>query len=423
MKQIVDWIKKKKILFLFSIPFLALIFFRFSFIEQRSAFSWDQVINAWAAKDILIDHRILLLGMPAKLNSGFSIGPLYYYYDAIFYWLFHMDPIAVGYIAGVTSIITFFALFFVSKKLFSTPVAFFTVFLYAFSFAITTADRYQWPVNFITAVSVLIFYFLYRVITGHPRNFIGLAITLGLSFQIHFTSIFYPLIIILALPFIPWNKKTVKYFFLSIPLFLIWFVPQALYEIQNKGAEIHNLFSYNQHYNHGFHFRRMFQIAPDIFLEYTTLLSGKIPSYFSFILLPLFIVVYLWKDRNTDRVKLIYLVLLWVLVPWIIFSLYMGELTDYYFSVIRPIALLTTSYLIFMLFSFRYFLVKVGVLFLLLGFAYVNTSLFLTTGYQGLYFPRQIALDAIKKGEAIQYAEGVPQVYFYYIYTHGYGLK
>lgn len=418
-----NYLNNKKEIILLGLLFLALIFFRFSFLEQRLQFSWDEVNNAWAAKDILIDHKILLLGMPAKLNSGFSIGPLYYYFVALFYWIFHMDPIASGFIAGATSIITFFVLFFVAKKLFSSPVAFVSVCLYSFSFAIINYDRFQWPVNFIPVFSLLIFFFLYKIITGSPKYFLYLAISLGLSFHVHFTSIFYPIIIVCSLPFVPWNKKAFMYFLLSIPLFLVWFMPQIINELQSKNTEIKNFFSYNQSYNHGFHLKRMIQIAPDVFLEFSNLLTLKLPSIVSYAILPLFGIVYIWKDKTQNKIKLCYLIFLWILIPWIIFSLYSGELTDYYFSLIRPIALFTLAYLFYCLFSVKGIIIKVACSLLLIGFIYSNVVLFLTAQYQGLSYHRQVTLEAIKKGQIIQFTEGVPESYMYYMYTHGYGFR
>src|SRR2546430_1123074 len=108
---------------LFLSIFALELFFRFYQISERNSFGWDQVDNAWAAKNLLVNHTYPLVGMVAKQNSGFYIGPLYYYVIAIVYWIANLNPIASGIFAGITSIVSFLVIFFVAKKLFSFEVA------------------------------------------------------------------------------------------------------------------------------------------------------------------------------------------------------------------------------------------------------------------------------------------------------------
>ena len=54
-------------------------------MDQKNPFGYDQVDNAWAAKNIIINHWYPLVGMVAKANSGIYIGPVYYYLIAVFY--------------------------------------------------------------------------------------------------------------------------------------------------------------------------------------------------------------------------------------------------------------------------------------------------------------------------------------------------
>lgn len=117
------------------------VFLRVYQLEERMGFSWDQVDNAWAAKRILIDHNYPLLDMVAKASSGFYIGPAYYYLIAIVYWFFNLNPIASPFFAGITSILTFFILFYVFKKIFSLPVAFIALFIHTVSYFIISSDR------------------------------------------------------------------------------------------------------------------------------------------------------------------------------------------------------------------------------------------------------------------------------------------
>src|SRR5438034_8178017 len=113
--------------------------------------------------------------MVTKGNTGFYIGPVYYYLIALVYWITNLNPIASGIFAGITSICTFLVLFFVTRKLFSFTTALVAVFINTVCFNAIIFDRVQWPVDFIPAVSLLLFYFLYKVITGNPKYLLFLA--------------------------------------------------------------------------------------------------------------------------------------------------------------------------------------------------------------------------------------------------------
>ena len=133
-------ILQRKLWVILIMIFAVHLFFRFYQLEERNPFGWDQVDNAWAAKNIIVEHKWPLVGMVAKQNTGFYIGPLYYYFIAPFYWIFNLDPIASPIAAGITSIVSFFVLFFITKKLFSFNVALMASFINTVSFFTISAD-------------------------------------------------------------------------------------------------------------------------------------------------------------------------------------------------------------------------------------------------------------------------------------------
>lgn len=433
MRKIKNLFVEYKHWFLVFAVFALELFLRFYQIEERNPFGWDQVDNAWAAKDLIINHHWPLVGMVAKGNSGFYIGPFYYYLIALVYWFTHLDPIASGIFAGLTSIFSFWVLFFVTKKIFSFRVALVAVFMQTVASSAIIFDRVQWPVNFIPAISLLVFYFLYKVITGNPRYLVWLAITMGLAFHVHFTAIFFPLIVFLSLPFFPRNRKTVTYFLISLPLLLIWFVPTIIYELQHRSSQAAHLGSYAGSYYHGFHIRRVFQIIGDGFIQFEPFLFPAI-KFLKFILLPLFIIVYVWnelfearKRRGLSRqlltsfvrdhkVKLSYLMILYFIVPWFVFSTYAGEISDYYFSINRFIVVIIIAYLLMKVFEMKYVFAKIFIILFLLFYGYTNITQYLDSHDAGLKIKRQTVLDAISHGQRIEYTEGVPESYLYYYY-------
>lgn len=393
------------------------VFLRFYALETKNIFGWDQVDNAWAAKDIIVDHKLPLLGMVAKGNSGFYIGPAYYYLIAIVYWVFNLDPISSGVFAGITSIFTFFTFFYVIKKIFSNDTALIAVFIYTISFSMISFDRVQWPVNFIPSISFIIFYSLYNIINSKFTYLISLGIALGFSFHIHFTSIYYPIIILLSLPFFPWNKRIIKYIFILFFLFLVFLLPIFISEINTKASSTKHLTTYINTYFHGVHLTRVMQLAKDAFIKFEGFIIFPQLKFIKYLFVPAFFLMYCSPKPSRKKIALCYLVLLWFIVPWFVFSVYKGEISDYYFSSTIPIVVTILSYLIVRIIEMKSIFPKVITLLFFIYYSFINIQAFFNQKQMNLQMHRQNVRDAIRDGRTINFAQGNPDSYLYYIYT------
>lgn len=407
---------KRKFLLVFVL-FLFHLFFHFAFLEERLGFNWDQVDNAWAAKRIIVDHNLPLLGMVAKLNSGFHIGSLYYYFVAIFYWLFNLNPIASAVIAGVTSIITFLTLFFVIKSIFSYRVAVMALFIHTFSYFIIYSDRGQWPVNFIVPVSLFVFYSLYKALIDSPKFLLLLGLALGVSFQIHFTSIFYLIIILLTIPFFPRKKVTIVYGIGGIFIFLAFISPIIIAEFVNKVSESANLSSYIGQYYHGFHIRRVIQLIHDAFIEFTLILRINYVEFLAPFFITAFCFFYLRNKVTKIHLILCYLVVLWFLIPWFVFAVYSGEISNYYFFITRPMVILILAYLTSKLFSSSHFFPKFAIICFWLYFLYINIPVFFKEEPSDYAKKVEKTKELITNGAEVKLYENIAESYLYYYYS------
>ncbi|MGH7245306.1 MAG: ArnT family glycosyltransferase, partial [Candidatus Levyibacteriota bacterium] len=304
-QKIIFFLKTYKVHIFFTIIFLVFLYLRFSNLGSNP-FGYDQSDNAWAAKNIIDEHRIPLLGMVAKEDSGFYIGPFYYYVLAIVYWIFNLDPIASAVFAGLSAVFSVCILFFVAKKLFSTKVAFIAMIIQTVAFAAIQFDRVQWPVNFIPPVSLLIFYYLYNVLMGKPKHLIYLGVAVGLMFSVHFTAVFFPIIIFLCVPFFPWNKETIKYALLAIPAFFVWLVPNIISEIQSNSNHTNNLVGYIHSTFLGFHLVRVIQVAKDGFIQFEPFFRFQIIKPLKYMLLPFLAVVYYFQKPRRQWFVMVY---------------------------------------------------------------------------------------------------------------------
>jgi 4-amino-4-deoxy-L-arabinose transferase-like glycosyltransferase len=418
-KKYLKLLPKNKYLITVFIIFLFELFLRFYQMDLKNPFGYDQVDNAWAAKNIIVNHWFPLVGMVAKGNSNIYIGPIYYYLIAVVYWIFNLNPIASAVFAGLTSIFTFWVIFFVSRKFFSKEVALIAVFINTFFLPGIIFDRVQWPVNFIPGISLLIFYVLYRITQGDVKKIVALSILVGVSFSVHFTSIFYPIIIILALPFFPRNKQTVKYILLSIPLFMVWLVPNVVYQIQQKSAGA-NFTAYLHTYYHGFHLTRVIQLTGDALIQFNAYSFWDKLTPLKLFTLPIFFLIYLYKSVKKERLVFCYLVLLWFVVPWFIFATYSGELSDYYFAINRFIALLIVSYFFVRVWMIKTIIPKIAVIVVLLYIAVFNFINYLPFKDNSLSEREKKILQ--QESQRIEFQVGVPDSYIYYYYMRQRGI-
>lgn len=413
-----------KVLILFFLLLILSIFLRFCQLDTRIHLGWDEINNAWAAKNIIVDHEFPLIGFQAKLNSGIYIGPYYYYLIAIVYYLTDLSPIASGIMAGITGIFTFLVLFFISKKLFSANVALIAVFLNTVAFNAIIFDRTQNSVNFIPSISLIIFFSLYRIITGNPKFILLLSLAFGFFLHIHITAIFFPIIILFCLPFFPRTKETLKYMALSIPIFLLFIFPNIIVFLQNiKYAS--DAVSYGNTYFHGFHLRRVMQLTNDTFIQFEPYFGySSIIKYTKFILIPLFVFFYLYRNLSKDRLLFCYLVLLWFAIPWLVFSVYSGEISDYYYSANKFIALLVISYLISKAFQFKSIIARVAIMGLLIFYMVFNLQKFFSLKVVDNLRDREIFVQrVIEGGEEIGFYEGAPNSYLYYYQMRKKGVE
>jgi 4-amino-4-deoxy-L-arabinose transferase-like glycosyltransferase len=386
-------------------------------LEKWGNFGWDQIDNAWAAVRIILTHKYPLLGMVAKGNSGIYIGPLYYYLVAVFYFFTGLNPIASPILAGVTSLFSFWVIYCVAKEIFNKNIAVVSCFIYTFSSSIILSERVQWPVNFIAPLSLLIFYFLYRVICGESKYLIHLAIVTGLSFHIHFTSIFYPMYILLALPFFTWDRKIWKYIAVALIVGLLFLIPQIIYYLSaNHSGQLTNYSGYIGTNYHGFHLRRMLQLSHDAFIKFQFILESAYPMLRNavFFYIPVFFLATRTRKPIKNTLKLWYLTALLVLVPWIIFSTYSGEISDYYFNGELYLAVIILGYLTVWIWKSRHLLLRISVVAFWTYYAWSNVGQLTKVNNSDFLKNSETAQKAVLEKRRIEFVEGDPKSYLYY---------
>ncbi len=405
--------------FLLIIVLLSFVFLRFWDIENRMQFTWDQVSNAWVMKDMLVDGKLPLQGMVAKLNSPIHIGPAYYYLLVPFYWIFHLDPVAAGVFASVVALVTAVVLFVAIRRLFSYEVALFSLAIYTFSARIIIQDRIAWPVIFLPMLAIAVFLALYKLMDGRPKYVLLLAFSLGFSLHIHFTAIFFFLYTILCLPFFIRTKGLLRYIVPASVIFLVWFAPIVVAGI-GKSFVGGNMLAYFQTYYHGFHFVRVSQLLGDALIEFVAIIGVPQVRVAAFFALPAFLFLFWqsYKKKIPQVVRMAYLTGIWFVVPLVIFAVYSGEISDYYFTVTRPIVAMIYGWLTVTALQRKNVVLSVAVVLFWGYILFYNMNVFFRNNF-GNHVPKlkiEVKGD-IEKGKSINFTEGDPKSYLYYIYA------
>lgn len=407
----------KKGLIILSILFCLFTFYRFYALETKNVFGPDQVDNAWAAKEIIADRKFPLAGMEAMGNSGFFIGPLYYYYIAPFYLLTDLDPIASGIIAGVSSIITFAIFTLIVSRIFSINVALIGLFFLTFSFHIISFDRLQGPVGFIPLFSLIIYYFLYKILTGYSKYILLLAVALGSMFNLHFTAFLFLPIVGLSVFFFPRKKDTLIYSFISIPIFLLFVAPIFIHSYISSGMPLQNFTNFLNYSVYNLSIQKFLQLSHQIFMEFESLLFFPELKLAAPLIFITFLFLMLYKT-NRKKLVIFYLSSLWMLSPWIVFSSYINPIIDYYLRMTMPVIIISFSYVLYRLIKLKSPLIISLIALGALYYAFFNIKQFFEQEYEGgLKVFRERTMDKISKGENIGYRRGLPDSYLYYIYV------
>lgn len=412
---------KHKIQIFFILLLSSYILLRFYKLEQLLSLGWDQVDSASAAKDIILYHPFRLEGVPVKANTGLFMGPLYYYLITPFYFFTNLDPIASAIFQAFVDIASALILFYVTKKLFNANVALVALFINTFSFAIMLFDRTQNAISLIVPVSYLIFYFLYKVITGKPKYLLPLSITLGFSFHVDFTSVFYPLIILFALPFFPKTKKTLYYLGIAFPIFLLFIAPLFLNKLQTHNDTPGNFAKLFNTSFHGFHLTRVLQLTHDAFIQFMKIFEYKLLDYFDFLIPPFFAFIFYRNASKEEKKKTLlfsYLLLLWIVIPWFVLATYSGELTDSYFSLPRDIFIAIVAYFTVLLYSRKILAIKVLLVALWGIYAVTNTYKFLGIPDGNYLDTKREVQNAINHNQYIKYEEHDPTTYMFDAFRH-----
>jgi len=222
MKIFNKFIKKKNFaFFLLAIVILGSIPRSIEVISGNFLFGYDQGVFFQAVKEIVVNHKLTLIGTQVG-GGGFFQGPGWYYLLSIPFYLWRGNPYGGMVLMLMIGILTIVLSVVFGRKIFDIKTALTIGFLVAVSPAIIAQSRFIWPPFIISLLSVFFIFFLYKVLQGLSKFFPLLTFIVGLMF--HFetatgATLLFQLLIISPLFFIK-KMVSLRFYILGLLSFL-----------------------------------------------------------------------------------------------------------------------------------------------------------------------------------------------------------
>lgn len=171
--------------------FLLFAALRWYHLDKRIIFDWDQEQFSNQIKDIVVSHKLTLLGPRVVSDKGFFLAPYFTYILVPFYLLTRLHPMAMLYFILCMNALFFFASFFILRKLFSAHAALAFLFMWTINPLLVMYDTIPWwPVTIPTGI-IATWYALRQIYDKNRyRDWVLLALILGLFMNMHFQFIF-----------------------------------------------------------------------------------------------------------------------------------------------------------------------------------------------------------------------------------------
>ncbi len=324
------------------------LFVRFYNFPAWQGFDYDQEINAWLAKSLIVDHKLFLIGPETSVGAMY-VGPYFNYIISFFYLLGKMDHAWTILLNFIISTVTIAAIYLTGAKFFSKVSGLISATIYSFSMFFISYDRVMWNPTILPLVSVGVFYFLYSYLKNHKVRDLILATTiLGFSFHVHFTAFFLLAFFVLSLTILGGNKfwKSPLNFLYIVSVLVIFFLPLIFFDLRHNFLNFsHLLLFLTSGRAGGLSGIGILVTLGNVLLVWADLIKSIFIEIINIKLIPLsllFLVLIFKHGFKSGGNKLFYkLLLLLFLLITIPLSFYRGALPPYYF--LAPLSIIVIS--------------------------------------------------------------------------------
>ena len=314
---------KRAELILFIAVLLVSAYFSLYHLERIYSIGSDQQRDAFVMWDLLRNGKLTLIGPRVVGLAGFFLGPLWYYLLAPFYFLSRLDPIAAAWFGAFIGVSTTAVSFVLVKKITDTKTAMITSLFWA-----TYSGRIVWNPMLVPMITFLLVYFLFKISKGEKKYVIWTLLLFGLSIQIHFQALFFAIPIAAVLLYSYRKSRAIKETVIGALALAATFAPLALFDIRHDFLNTKSFLAFFSGSKTALHLSGAFSV---FIKEIASFLPMPIEVHTSFYIAILLFCLFGLLIGKMEKIIKITLILILFLPP-IVFSLYSGILSEYYFT-------------------------------------------------------------------------------------------
>jgi len=334
--------KKKSVITFSIIVCIATLFFfsRLYNLDKRIGFDWDQEKISYDVKNILLDHKLTLLGPRANNDKGFFLGPQFTYLLVPFYFATHLHPNALLYFIFFYCLFFFIAAYLILRRVFNLKIALLFLLMWGINTIFFNADTSPfWPI--LIPLGVLLIWFFLNQIFNSPGEFkpwLSLGLCIGFILNIHFQSVF---LLAYVCFFLYISRKKIKMSFINgcslLSGIILMFFPLLFFDLRhnffNTSLFVHFFLDGNT--GHGPIFTAWIPVFSHIATPFVFIKNELFAGLFFYALGIL--VILLNRNKKTGFMKSFYsaFIVVWLLFP-IMFALYGKRPSEYYFTFLYP---------------------------------------------------------------------------------------
>ena len=206
------------------------------FLRVFNPYRWfmyghDQDLAAWFVKDVVFDRHLRLIGQETS-SKGIFIGPLFYYLQIPFYWLFDWDPAGSVWLPVVLGTFSIWSCYFILTKIFTRKVGLIASLIYAFSTLIIFSEREVAPTMPVILWSLWFLYATDLLLKGKQKAYLLLGFLGGLTWHLSLgLALLSPLVVVAQM--FSKTKINFKYLFIGATIFVTLLLPLFAFEIRH----------------------------------------------------------------------------------------------------------------------------------------------------------------------------------------------
>lgn len=238
---------------IFGVLFILIIFLSFfprsiEVLNQNPIFGFDNGREMLAAKQIIVDHKPILIGTEVGAGSagitGIFHGPVYYYMLTIPFLLTNGNPQGGIYLMFIFGLLTVIFSYFLGKKLFGRQIGALLALLTSMSPVLIAQSRFIWSPNPPPLFILLSYYFTYKFTEDKRKLNVFLAsffagfvynFELGIAIPMSFALVIYSFFIF---------KRNFKNYVFLLLGFMFAYSPMLLFEVRHNFLGLRGILFY-----------------------------------------------------------------------------------------------------------------------------------------------------------------------------------